>query len=1346
MKRFCATLAFLWFSFILPRTQVLLKHETLSAPDRTSMIGASFTKGYYILQFDEIPSEADRYNLNSLGCELMGYLPKNAFIGYLNIQTDFSSLERSKVAGVHPFKTYWKFNPDFLQSVPPHAVDQNGNIGFWIHPFPHADTPNWEDSLTKLGIQYFSKIPYINAWEIRVPQGLFNLSNIPSWIQYLDYIPAPGDPENLQATANHRVARMLNTNHNPTPLTGAGVRLLLNDDGRVSPHIDFHNRMTNLVTTNNGSHGDHCAGIIAGAGNLEQEARGNAPGAGLFVSLYTHSSSSNLGFFSYPNAYLQDSLLVSSNSFGNGCNTGYNSLALYLDQTVRTHKGLSHVFSAGNSGTSNCSYGAGSGWGNITGGTKVGKNVLAVGNLTKANALSSSSSRGPADDGRVKPNLCAVGSSVYSTYENASQYAFASGTSMACPAVTGVMGLLHQGYQNLNGGEIAPSELLHALLMNTADDLGNPGPDFRFGYGRVNAKAAWEAMDANWYLNDTIVHNASASYSLVVPSGLSRIRVMLYWHDEPAQVQAARALVNDLDLALITPTGDTIRPWVLNPLPIADSLNANARRGRDSLNNMEQVTWTNPAPGNYTILVNGFSVPIGPQSFFLSWFFESAKLEWAYPSGGEAFIPGTSERLYWDYLGASGTFAIHYSLNGGQSWTAINTSVNSGSRDLLFNVPNNLQAELATFRIVRGAFSDTTLVPVSIIQVPQNLRTDTVCPYSVQLVWDAVPGADAYDVFMLGNLYMDSIATTTQTQFTVAPVPSTGDLWFAVRARTNQGVVGRRCRAISVQPGSGPCDPVYDLAIAAPIFPFAPETPACFSSLPIKIKLRNRSYVDFSGFSLHVSVNNGAPVTIPFQGVLPWLHDTVLNLPVMLPQTTAQSVHLKIWHDAPSDNVPLNDTLEYSFVWSNSTTATLPWKNDFESMNSCLTTDCNAIVCNPGQGFVNVRNVENEQSDWTIIQAPGPIAQPFTDFDPGMPGGQLAQLAASACSNEWAHLHSPCIDLSGATRPYLRFGWYIPPGNTDAKIHVDVFSQGEWFEDVLIPLQTPMQNWQIAKVSLEPFIGQTIMLRFRAFSGAGSQGGPSVDGVEIKGISASFLAPDTLCLSVNGGLTDLSIGFIDSVYWDFGANSQPPFSNSTGNQVVAFNQAGVLPVSLTVYGHDTVVHTSQSVFVEELSQQQIQISVIQAQTATYQLTAVPGGNGTFTWNFSNGTSQTGNPVVQSVDSLTGQLLVTLLHSNFCGTDSAFTMLSPASLNTLFASIQLYPNPSLSGNSALLSWPEMLGVPKIRILDAVGRQIQFLSPEENDVFQLPSNLPAGIYFVHIQWTVGSVSLPWSITVH
>ena len=196
--------------------------------------------------------------------------------------------------------------------------------------------------------------------------------------------------------------------------------------------------------------------------------------------LYVYSSSNNNYSNAFPALYVNDNVMITSKSYGNGCNAGYTSLSNELDLQINNLPSLVHVFSAGNSGSSDCSYGAGSGWGNVTGGHKQGKNVIAVANLTSTGGLASSSSRGPAADGRIKPDIGAKGTSVNSTVPS-NDYDSFTGTSMACPGIAGILGQLYQGYKEINSGINPSSALMKGVLLNSADDLGNPGPDFKHG-------------------------------------------------------------------------------------------------------------------------------------------------------------------------------------------------------------------------------------------------------------------------------------------------------------------------------------------------------------------------------------------------------------------------------------------------------------------------------------------------------------------------------------------------------------------------------------------------------------------------------------------------------------------------------------------------------------------------------------------------------------------------------------------------------------------------------------------------------------------------------------------------
>ena len=152
----------------------------------------------------------------------------------------------------------------------------------------------------------------------------------------------------------------------------------------------------------------------------------------------------------------------------------YDGSSNSVDAQIFTNNKLLHVFSAGNAGTTLCSGINVASYGNITGGFKAGKNVVAVGNLGLTDVLEPSSSRGPVYDGRIKPDICAVGTGMNSTGPNNTTQSppDVSGTSAACPGIAGVAAQLYQAHVELKGG-VPESALIKALLMNAADDLGS---------------------------------------------------------------------------------------------------------------------------------------------------------------------------------------------------------------------------------------------------------------------------------------------------------------------------------------------------------------------------------------------------------------------------------------------------------------------------------------------------------------------------------------------------------------------------------------------------------------------------------------------------------------------------------------------------------------------------------------------------------------------------------------------------------------------------------------------------------------------------------------------------------
>jgi len=166
---------------------------------------------------------------------------------------------------------------------------------------------------------------------------------------------------------------------------------------------------------------------------------------------------------------------------------------------------------------------------------------------------------------------------------------------MACPGIAGVMAQLYDAYKQNNNGIDPEGGLMRSLLTNNADDLGNPGPDFKYGYGRINGLRAAKAIEMGWYIKDSVAQGEVDTINITVPGGNSvgELRVMLHWTDPQATLNAGRALVNDLN-ATLNLDAATWLPWVLDPTPNSTALNSNAVRAVDSLNNSEQFTLSQP--------------------------------------------------------------------------------------------------------------------------------------------------------------------------------------------------------------------------------------------------------------------------------------------------------------------------------------------------------------------------------------------------------------------------------------------------------------------------------------------------------------------------------------------------------------------------------------------------------------------------------------------------------------------------------------------------------------------------------------------------------------------------------
>ncbi|MCO6489162.1 MAG: S8 family serine peptidase [Phaeodactylibacter sp.] len=269
------------------------------------------------------------------------------------------------------------------------------------------------------------------------------------------------------------------------------------------------------------------------------------------------------------------------------------------------------------------------------------KNILTVGAVeelpggygTSTNPgdvdMSSFSSWGPTDDGRIKPDLVAKGVAVEScTADGNNTYDVYSGTSMSAPMVSGSILLIQEHIANLFPGAALRASAMKALLIHTADECGTaPGPDYSFGWGLMNTQKAVEFLtDAggrHWFNTRDSINNGDSRGYTFEHDGIGGIRITIAWTDPPGDACPPpynnswtctdKMLINDLDLRLVRLSDDTVYfPWRLNPA----SPSSAATRGDNDRDNVEQVFADDLPAGEYAMVITHKGTLVGGRQIF----------------------------------------------------------------------------------------------------------------------------------------------------------------------------------------------------------------------------------------------------------------------------------------------------------------------------------------------------------------------------------------------------------------------------------------------------------------------------------------------------------------------------------------------------------------------------------------------------------------------------------------------------------------------------------------------------------------------------------------------------------
>ncbi len=429
--------------------------------------------------------------------------------------------------------------------------------------------------------------------------------------------------------------------------TGDGVTVAVADSGldlgdASFMHPDLAGRVAaffyygNLFdASDEHGHGTHVSGIVAGNGaTQEEDERGALYGLGVApeAMIVAQRMFDGAGGYEPPDSFEQltrdatrAGAEIGSNSWGDDARGRYDISAAEFDALVRdadyeTPGDQQYIleFSAGNSGPISGSINS----------PAVGKNVIATGASQNdrpdffiyaegIETMADFSSRGPCEDGRIKPDLVAPGTWIASLQtaatgdENAwagisPYYQFQGGTSQAGPHVSGAAAAFVQFYRELMADATPSPAMVKAALINSAWDMDDSSgtiatPNMDEGWGRVDLPNLIGGFGRRDFIDQSELLATGQVYErrAVVMESFEPLVITLAYTDVPGLPASIPALVNNLDLEVIAPDGRIFHGNRFD----SDGLSVSGAATGDRVNNVEGLYIDNPTPGEWLIRI-----------------------------------------------------------------------------------------------------------------------------------------------------------------------------------------------------------------------------------------------------------------------------------------------------------------------------------------------------------------------------------------------------------------------------------------------------------------------------------------------------------------------------------------------------------------------------------------------------------------------------------------------------------------------------------------------------------------------------------------------------------------------
>lgn len=719
-------------------------------------------------------------------------------------------------------------------------------------------------------------------------------------------------------------------------LKGDGVNVGIWDEGAVGYNINLPTHKNIVIDKEYNSlaymyHPTEVAGCIGGKGNLLQRLKGIAPNCTMYYwdVLNDIVQEVETGKSTY-------AIDISNHSYNfAACNCFQSGLyipeAADLDKLVYDNPTLLPVVAVGNTAASNCAV-ASDTFNSVDIGFQGCKNAITVGWLFTNERIVENSGRGPTEDGRIKPELVAKGFQVTSLLPD-NGIGAVYGSSYSAPQVSGLSALLYQKY--IQEFSTTPNaSLIKAILFNTARDLGNVGPDYIYGFGIPDANRAVKTINENLFIEDNVNQSAVNIHPFTVSGAITQLKVTLSWTDKEGSPIASKSLVNNLDLKLVTPNGDTVLPWKLNPaIPKNPAL-----RGIDNVNTNEQETIDNPIAGTYKIVVKGTSVPFGPQHYAVAYYNQERKIEITHPNGGEIIDAGSSTTIRWYTNGIDSLVKIEFSADNGGAWQTVATNQPTSVHTFTWTTPI-LSSNQCLVKISSGNNVAISAAPFTIAtQIFYPSINHTVCDRTVKINWPAVTDATGYKVY----LFVDSVwvlaGQTNLLTFTINNLINGKSYMYSI-SNINNGVESNRSLANTFMPLRNVCTTLNDVGVYSMDKPFSGRrstSSQLSNSTKLSFIIKNYGTATQNSISVSYKLNGGPTQTALLSDVLTANDTSIIKFSINEAMFPIGNYNVVAWTSLPGDNNTKNDTLYYTIRQLANAPVVLPISESFENVNQQL--------------------------------------------------------------------------------------------------------------------------------------------------------------------------------------------------------------------------------------------------------------------------------------------------------------------------------------------------------------------------------------------------------------------------